>query len=112
MVGNVNAHHPPWDSTCDAADDVGDRVATWLDRTGWTVLNSGKATRVDSQIAPDIAVCALSLARRSSWMLDDSLGSDHRVMKMTAERLQQLKASPQGPLGFQESRLASLVIGV
>ncbi|KAF0306566.1 putative RNA-directed DNA polymerase from transposon BS [Amphibalanus amphitrite] len=41
------------------------------------------ATRVDSQTAPDIAVCALSLARRTSWLLDDSLGSDHRVMKMT-----------------------------
>ncbi|KAF0287558.1 Dynein assembly factor 3, axonemal [Amphibalanus amphitrite] len=83
VVGDFNAHHPLWDSTCDAADDVGDRVATWLDRTGWTVLNSGEATRVDSQTAPDIAVCALSLARRTSWLLDDSLGSDHRVMKMT-----------------------------
>ena len=82
VVGDFNAHHPLWDSACDVADAVGDRVAAWLDRVGWTVLNSGEATRVDSQTAPDVAACGVPLARGAAWQLDDSLGSDHRVMKL------------------------------
>ena len=81
--GDFNAHHPLWDSACDTADGVGDRVATWLERIDWTALNTGDATRVDSQTAPDVAVCSASLARRTTWALDDSLGSDHRIMRMT-----------------------------
>ena len=83
VVGDINAHHPLWDSACDAAEAVGDRVAAWLDRAaGWTRLNSGEATRVDSQTAPDVAACSVSLARGTTWALDDSLGSDQRVIKM------------------------------
>ena len=83
VVGDFNAHHPSWDNACDAPDAVGDRVAAWLDRVGWTTLNSGEATRVDSQTAPDLAACSTALARRSTWELDDSLGSDHRVMRIS-----------------------------
>ena len=82
IVGDFNAHHPLWDSACDAADATGDRVAAWLDRTGWTVLNSGEPTLLDRQTAPDVAACSTELARRTTWTLADSLGSDHRPMVM------------------------------
>jgi len=69
IMGDINAHHPLWDSDCDEADGVGRRVMTWLDRTGWTVLNSGEPTfvsyRTGSRTAPDVAACSPSLARKS-----------------------------------------------
>lgn len=82
IVGDFNAHHPLWDSACDSADAAGDRVAAWLDRTGWTVLNSGEPTLVERQSAPDLAACSTELSRRTTWTLTDSLGSDHRAMVM------------------------------
>ena len=31
VTGDTNAHHPLWDSDCDRADEVGERMAAWLD---------------------------------------------------------------------------------
>ena len=83
-MGDLNAHHPLWDLGCDAADAVGARVAAWLDRVGWTTLNSGEPTHVSyrsgGQTAPDLAACSTSLAARATWRLGTDLGSDHLPM--------------------------------
>ena len=84
IVGDLNAHHPLWDTECEAADAVGDRLAEWLDRVGWTTLNSGEPTHVSyrhgGQSAPDVAVCSAALAPRVVWSLGRDLGSDHLPM--------------------------------
>ena len=82
IVGDFNAHHPLWDSACDTVDATGERVADWLDRAGWTALNSGQPTLLDRQTAPDVAACSTELARRTTWALTESLGSDHLPMVM------------------------------
>ena len=68
VAGDVNAHHPLWDANSDAADEVGERIAAWLDDTGWTTLNDGRPTfssyRSGSQTAPDAAFCSPALSRR------------------------------------------------
>ena len=84
LVGDANAHHPMWDTACEAPDAVGDRVAGWLERVGWTPLNTGEPTftsyRSGSHSAPDIAACSAALARRASWATGPDLGSDHLPM--------------------------------
>ena len=84
ILGDVNAHHPLWDHGCEAADAVGDRLAEWFDRVGWTTLNSGAAThasyRSGAQTTPDIAACSSTLAPRVAWTLGPDLGSDHLPM--------------------------------
>ena len=79
VVGDVNAHHPSWDSGCDAADAVGERLADWLGAAGWAPLNSGEPTfasyRSGGQSAPDLVACGATLARRARWSLGPDLGS-------------------------------------
>ena len=82
IVGDFNAHHPLWDSACDTSDATGERVADWLDRAGWTALNSGQPTLLGRQTAPDVAACSTELARRTTWALTEPLGSDHLPMVM------------------------------
>ena len=87
ILGDFNAHHPEWDNNCDTADEVGQRVAAWLDRAAWSVLNNGEATfasyRTGSRTAPDLATCSASLARRTTWKIGPDLGSDHLPMLLT-----------------------------
>ncbi|KAF0288070.1 putative RNA-directed DNA polymerase from transposon BS [Amphibalanus amphitrite] len=84
VAGDLNAHHPLWDADCDEADEVGERIATWLDSIGWTTLNDGRPTftsyRSGGQTAPDAAFCSPSLARRTKWSIGPDLGSDHLPM--------------------------------
>ena len=84
LMGDFNAHHPQWDLACDEGDEVGTRVAEWLDSVNWTTLNSGEPTHVSyrsgSQTAPDLVASGASLARRSTWCLGPDLGSDHLPM--------------------------------
>ena len=84
VAGDLNAHHPLWDSGCDEADAIGERIATWLDRVGWTSLNDGRPTftsyRSGSQTAPDVALCSPAMARRCAWDIGPDLGSDHLPM--------------------------------
>ena len=84
VTGDINAHHPLWDSNCEEADEVGDRVAAWLDGRGWSVLNDGRPTftsyRSGGQTAPDVAFCSPTLLQRCSWRIGTDLGSDHLSM--------------------------------
>ena len=84
ILGDFNAHHPLWDSECDAADSVGERLADWLDRVDWLPMNSGEPThasyRSGGGSAPDVALCSRSMARRSCWRVGPDLGSDHLPM--------------------------------
>ena len=61
LIGDVNAHHPLWDAACETPDEVGDRVASWLDNIGWRPLNTGEPTftryRSGGHSAPDLAAC-------------------------------------------------------
>ena len=70
ILGDFNAHHTRWDNRCDAADSVGERLADWLDRTSWTLLNSGEPThasyRSGGSSAPDATFCSRPLARRTT----------------------------------------------
>lgn len=78
LVGDVNAHHQSWDSSCEDGDEVGERLANWLEDVGWEPLNSGAPTlisyRTGSQTAPDIAACSLELANRAHWSLARTWG--------------------------------------
>ena len=51
-VSNYNfisgGHEPLSDYTCNVADQVGDRVAAWLDWTYWTVLDIGQSQLQDN----------------------------------------------------------------
>ena len=84
VTGDINAHHPLWDSNCEEADEVGDRVAAWLDGRGWSVLNDGRPTftsyRSGGQTAPDVAFCSPTLSQRCTWSIGTDLGSDHLPM--------------------------------
>ena len=86
VTGPFNAHHPLWNSDCDQADEVGERVATWLDTRRWTVLNVGTPTfasyRSGSLTAPDVACCSSVLSQRCSWRTGPDIGNDHLPMLM------------------------------
>ena len=45
VTGEINAHHPLWDSNGEEAGEVGDRVAAWLDGRGWSVLRASSRCR-------------------------------------------------------------------
>jgi exonuclease III len=45
LCGDVNAHHPRWDGAVVDADEVGERLAAWMDEKNWVALNSKAATR-------------------------------------------------------------------
>ena len=114
IAGDVNAHHPLWDYGCEEADEVGERIAAWLDRRGWAVLNDGRPTftsyRSGGQTAPDVAFSSPSLARRCSWITGPDLGSDHLPMLL---RIRTTSAPPpqahtQVALVIQEGRLAGV----
>ena len=80
ITGDVNAHHPMWDHRCDDANDVGRRLAAWLNDEGWSVLNSGAPTHADyrgNTGAPDVTACICDMARSCVWSIGDDLGSDH-----------------------------------
>ncbi|KAF0298571.1 putative RNA-directed DNA polymerase from transposon BS [Amphibalanus amphitrite] len=87
ILGDFNGHHPSWDYECDAADEVGNRLAEWLDREDWLPLNTGEPThtsyRSGCNTAPDVACCSRTLARRTSWSVGPDLGSDHLPMLLT-----------------------------
>ena len=86
IAGDINAHHPLWDTSCDGPDDVGERIAAWLDNVGWTTLNDGRPTftsyRSGGQTAPDAAFCSSTLAQRIKWSVGPDFGSDHVPMIM------------------------------
>ena len=71
---------------CDQADEVGGRVAAWLDRRRWTVLNDGTRTFASyhsgNLTAPDIACCSPALSQRCSWRTGPDMDSDHLPMLM------------------------------
>ncbi|KAF0290571.1 putative RNA-directed DNA polymerase from transposon BS [Amphibalanus amphitrite] len=87
ILGDFNGHHPSWDYECDAADEVGNRLAEWLDREDWLPLNTGEPThtsyRSGCNTAPDVACCSRTLARRTRWSVGPDLGSDHLPMLLT-----------------------------
>ncbi|KAF0311097.1 putative RNA-directed DNA polymerase from transposon BS [Amphibalanus amphitrite] len=101
ILGDLNAHHPLWDSGCDTADDVGNRVADWLDSVGWSPLNSGEPThssyRSGGSSAPDVAVCSRALARRSTWRVGPDLGSDHLPMLVSIRTTPRPEPSTRKP---------------
>ncbi|KAF0312608.1 hypothetical protein FJT64_016648 [Amphibalanus amphitrite] len=104
VLGDFNAHHPLWDAACDGPDEVGQRVADWLDDIGWRPLNSGEPTftsyRSGAHSAPDLAVCSEMMARRSTWEVGQDLGSDHLPMKIT------IRASDARPQRKRKARWA------
>ena len=99
LVGDVNAHHPMWDAACETPDEVGERIAGWLDAGEWRPLNTGSPTftsyRSGSHSAPDLAACSAALARRACWSTGPDLGSDHLPMvievRATAARPQRIR---------------------
>ncbi|KAF0304083.1 putative RNA-directed DNA polymerase from transposon BS [Amphibalanus amphitrite] len=104
IVGDLNAHHPSWDSGCEAADRVGTRIADWLERIDWAPLNSGDPTfasyRSGGQSAPDLAVCGSALARRSRWWIGPDLGSDHLPMVV------EMRGIREQPRRIRKARMA------
>jgi hypothetical protein len=72
------------------ADEVGERLAAWMDDKDWVALNDGAATRhsygTGSGSAPDVVLCAPVPARRCIWWLGEDLGIDHLPL-MTKVRM-------------------------
>ena len=104
LVGDINGHHPSWDNGCAAADEVGDRIAGWLEDVGWVPLNSGAPTfasyRSGGQSAPDLAACSADPARRAKWTLGEDMGSDHLPMVV------ELRGIAGGPRRIRKTRPA------
>ena len=95
LAGDINAHHPLWHSGCEEANEVGERMAEWLDRGGWSILNGCRRNftsyRSDGQTAPDVAICSPSMSRRCTWTIGPDLGSDHLPMLL---RIRTVSAPP------------------
>ena len=81
ICGDVNAHHPTWDSH-QPANSSGQALDEWALDHGLVSLNTGDATRVNPASgglsAPDVTLAQVGLERRCYWNVhDDSMGSDH-----------------------------------
>ena len=79
ITGDINGHHPDWDVSCLNPDRVGALVHEWSTRQGWSVLNSGAATRAGygegaRLSTPDVTLAHRDLARRCSWAVGTDVG--------------------------------------
>ena len=74
ITGDINGHHPDWDVSCLNPDRVGVLVHEWSTRQGWSILNSGAATRAGygegdglSRVSTVYERRAVSRHRTSPW---------------------------------------------
>ena len=80
VLGDINAHHPSWDSSL--SDVRGDSIAASIDQSPLLVLNEDTATRIPSaqnqpSSSPDISLASAHLAIELTWSTRLTLNSDH-----------------------------------
>lgn len=87
IVGDFNAHHTNWSLK---TDSKGSQIFDALSDTHLITINDGTPTRVRlvngvlQQYSPDIAIVSSNIAINFKFqVLNETLGSDHRVMKIS-----------------------------
>lgn len=86
LGGDLNAHHPIWDSIAIKADRRGDLVSDLLENYDVIFHNTGVPTRWEdinqSPSAIDLTLTTVDLASKVSWETsDENLGSDHKLIE-------------------------------
>ena len=81
VLGNVNCHHPLWDSK-GSSDPHGEEVFDWVISSDLLPINNPDIPTLPrrffgSRYSPDIFFALSSLALSSSWEVLQNLGSDH-----------------------------------
>ena len=81
IFGDLNAHHPSWDSQ-GHSDSLGSEVYSWLLSSNLEVLNDPHASTLlhapsGSRTSPDLSLAPSALAPRCVWSVLPDLGSDH-----------------------------------
>ena len=84
-VGDVNAHHPIWD-TKTSEDERGEQLAEEINAADYTILSENEATRLPTNgrsTSPDISLASNDIALLSDWSVSTSLASDHLPILIT-----------------------------
>ena len=87
LGGDFNSHHTSWGSSF--SDRNGSNLLEAIDEEHLVLLNDGSPTRLSapgqSLSAVDMTICSATLAPHFTWFkTDDTLGSDHYVIKIAA----------------------------
>jgi hypothetical protein len=85
VIGNVNAHHPSWDSAL--LDARGEVIALAIDLSPFLVLNEDTATRIpvasnQPASSPDISLASAHLALEMTWSTHLTLNSNHLLITL------------------------------
>ena len=76
VLGDVNGHNEEWSRG--VADIRGDRIATEVDASNYSVLNNPDiSTRPCSDTSPDVALVPTPWALSFDWITSTALNSDH-----------------------------------
>ena len=117
ICGDINAHHPAWDSYI-PKDARGEMIEKWTEDAGLVILNDGAATRYarhnsgGGRSAPDLTLMSPQDALTAEWRTHDELGSDHlpiiiKWRKEVRTENSKRKAVPnfkKGRLGYVSAR--------
>ena len=86
ILGNVNCHHPLWDSK-DSSDPRGEEAFDWVISSVLLPLNNSDIPTLprfsDGCYSPDIFFAPSSLSLSCSWEVLQNLGSDHLSFLLT-----------------------------
>lgn len=87
LVGDLNAHHPLWDTRI-AQDQRGEDLLDEIDTSNYGIINLDTPTRIvgDTQSSPDLTIVCTPLLPYVSWNTDTKLSSDHLPITLTLER--------------------------
>ncbi|KAI5731922.1 hypothetical protein M8J77_018439 [Diaphorina citri] len=87
ILGDINAHHPLWDSRA-PADQRGEDITDQIEDSRFGILNEDTPTRLcgNSETSPDITLASDSLIPTTEWKTECTLGSDHLPIIVTLEQ--------------------------
>ena len=93
VVGDFNAHHNLWETGRPTACPGGNLLSEQLQNINLCILNDGSVTRFPDKSqgnpsAIDLLMCSPNLFQSMAWnVLDDTLGSDHRLISCIIHNL-------------------------
>ena len=109
ILGNVNCHHPLWDSN-GSSDPRGEEVFNWVISSNLLPLNNHDITTLPrrfsgSRYSPDIFFAHSSLALSCSWEVLQDLSFDHLPVLLTVPFSLLFRPNERHPsFNFQKAR--------
>lgn len=88
LAGDLNAHHPLWDSNL-TPDQRGEDLVDEIDVSNYGVINADTPTRIivgNTKSSPDLTLVCSTLLPYVNWSTDVQLSADHLPITLTIDR--------------------------